>query len=80
MSLMFRNCSSLKEINLSKFSTVNVAYMNEMFFGCSSIKKINLESFKSDNIDKITNMFGNIPNSCTLICKDKIFLEEFKKK
>jgi len=25
-------------------------------------------------------MFGNIPNSCTLICNDNLFLEEFKNK
>ena len=35
---MFRNCSSLKSIDLSKFNTNNVTDMNEMLYGCRSLK------------------------------------------
>ena len=35
MSWMFRECSSLKELNLINFKTNNVTDMSEMFSGCS---------------------------------------------
>jgi len=39
MSLMFRDCKSLTNINLSNFDTQNVKYMDNMFNGCNSLKK-----------------------------------------
>ena len=47
MSDMFRNCSSLKELNLSNFNTNNVNYMNGMFRGCSLLKELNLSIFNN---------------------------------
>ena len=36
MGCMFKECSSLKELNLNNFNNNNnVTYMNEMFYGCS---------------------------------------------
>ena len=46
MRYMFSVCSSLKELNLNNFNTINVTNMSHMFSDCSEelkikIKKIN---------------------------------------
>ena len=40
MSYMFYECSSLKELDLSKFDTKKVTKMSFMFFECSSLMKL----------------------------------------
>ena len=49
MSYMFYGCSSLNELNLSNFNTINVNYMMDMFSGCSDelkkkIKVLNINA------------------------------------
>ena len=39
---MFCGCSSLKNIDVSKFNTKNVTNMSGMFSGCSSLRKENI--------------------------------------
>ena len=46
---MFRGCSSLKELNLNNFNTINVKDMSWMFSGCSE-----------ELIKKIRNQYNNI--------------------
>ena len=36
MSFMFWGCSSLKELNINNFNTINVTNMVYMFSGCSN--------------------------------------------
>ena len=48
-----------------------------MFYGCQSLKEINLSNFNTKNIDDISEIFDYISDSCTLICNDKIFVEQF---
>ena len=51
MSYMFYECSSLKELNLSNFNTVNVTDMSYMFYICSEQLKMKMKSvnkFKED--------------------------------
>ena len=50
MSDMFRNCSLLKELNISNFNTNNVIYMSYMFRNCSLLKKLNLSNFNTKNV------------------------------
>ena len=38
---MFYECSSLKELNLSKFNTKKVDDMQYMFYGCKLLVEIN---------------------------------------
>ena len=38
MGLMFCNCSSLTNLDLSNFNTPDDTDMGTMFFGCSSLK------------------------------------------
>ena len=47
---MFYECSSLKELNLSKFNTENVEDMSSMFNECSSLEVLNLSNFNTENV------------------------------
>lgn len=42
MSYMFKNCTSLTSLDISKFDTDRVLAMNGMFSGCKSLKNLNL--------------------------------------
>ena len=78
MSFMFKNCSSLKELNLSSFKTDNVRDMRFMFYNCSSLEELYLSSFKTDNVTNMSSMFENINSSCHLICKDNKLKKKFE--
>ena len=54
---MFRECSSLKSIDLSSFNTTNVNDMSGMFRECSSLKSIDLSSFNTTNVNNMSYMF-----------------------
>ena len=54
MSDMFNSCSSLININLSNFNTINLTNMYSMFYRCSALSSLDLSSF---NISKVTNMY-----------------------
>ena len=41
---MFCECSSLKELNLNNFNTINVTDMNNMFNGCSNQLKMKIKT------------------------------------
>ena len=53
MDRMFKNCSSLKELNISNFNINNVADMSYMFLGCSNelMEKIKRQNESFRNID-----------------------------
>ena len=57
MSVMFWNCSSLKELNLPNFNTNNVTNMSNIFYGCSSLNELNLSNFNNNNV---TNFGRNV--------------------
>ena len=50
MQYMFRNCSSLTELNLLQFNTESVEAMSGMFRGCTSLISLNIESFNTSNV------------------------------
>ena len=58
MSNMFYKCSSLKELNFTKFNTNNVTYMTAMFYGCSSLKELNLSNFNTINVKDMMGIFN----------------------
>ena len=41
MNYMFYKCKSLKELNLSNFTTNNVTDISNMFYDCLSLKELN---------------------------------------
>ena len=55
MSGLFYNCSSLKELNLNNFNTINVTFMDDMFYGCSEELK-----------NKIRSQYKNLRNEAFL--------------
>ena len=57
MSLMFRNCTSLKELDFSSFNTDQVTNMSYMFYNCSSLKELDLSPFKTNQVTDMSNMF-----------------------
>ena len=54
---MFYNCSSLEELDLSKFSTINVTDISHMFHNCKSLKELNIFNFNIDEVENINYMF-----------------------
>ena len=57
MSDMFRECSSLKELNLNNFKADNVTDICCMFSGCTSLKELNLTNFNTNNVTDMRWMF-----------------------
>ena len=41
---MFNGCSSLTNIDLFNFNTINVSNIGDMFNGCSSLRKKNIKA------------------------------------
>ena len=68
---MFKDCSSLKKLNLNNFNTSNVINMNSMFYGCSSLEELNLNSFNTNNVLYMGNMFFHCPDELMKKIKTK---------
>lgn len=62
MYAMFRDCGSLKSIDLSSFDTQKVTDMGAMFFGCNSLTNLDLSSFDTSNVTNMQYMFGKCTN------------------
>ena len=52
MGEMFKNCSSLENLDISNFNTKNVTNMKYMFCGCENLKKLNIENFNTKNVKR----------------------------
>ena len=59
MSVMFSDCTSLKEIDLESFDTSKVTNMAYMFHNCYSLKKINISLFDTSQVTDMSFMFNN---------------------
>ena len=53
---MFRSCSNLQEIDISKLNTKNVKSMKAMFAGCFSLDELNLTNINFSNVVDSTYM------------------------
>ena len=69
MGGMFFACSSLKQLDLSKFDTSNVLSMQMMFKGCQALNYLNISSFDTSKLDEthISGMLQNLPSLNTLV-------------
>ena len=56
---MFKNCSSLKSIDLSGLDTSSVKDMSDMFRGCSSLESIDLSGLESTCAFNASYMFSD---------------------
>ena len=54
---MFKNCRSLKTIDLSSFKANKINSMIYMFDGCYSLESIDLSSFNTTNVRDMSGMF-----------------------
>lgn len=54
---MFKDCTSLTELDLSGSNSENVKDMSEMFNGCSALSKLVLTDFKTGQVSTMESMF-----------------------
>ena len=66
MTGMFRNCSSLTNLDLSSFNTQNVTYMTEMFTGCSGLTSLDVSHFNTQNVTNMVGMFSDCSSLTSL--------------
>ena len=80
MCLMFYGCSSLTNIDLTKFNTNKIIDMSGMFQGCSSLTYVKLFNFNSNNMTKIGGICGECPslNKSNILINDKTILNEIE--
>ncbi len=57
MEYMFRHCSSLTSLDVSKFNTQNVTNMDQMFYGCSSLTSLDVSKFNTQIVSNMGSMF-----------------------
>ena len=63
MTGMFKNCSSLTNLDLSKLNTSNVVNTKEMFSGCSALTSIYVnDDFVMDQVTDSADMFKDCTN------------------
>ena len=61
MDSMFADCWSLKALDLSSFSTVNVESIAYMFNNCKSLRILDLRSFDLSEVNNKDKMFDGCP-------------------
>ena len=54
---MFRSCTSLNSLDLSRFDTSKVKEMNAMFAFCTSLNSLNLANFDTSQVNNISAIF-----------------------
>ena len=54
---MFKDCTSLTELDLSGSNSENVKDMSEMFYGCKALSKLVLTDFKTGQVTTMESMF-----------------------
>ena len=57
ISFMFKECSALKELDVSGFNTVKTRYMGNLFEECSSLKSIVFGNFSIKGSHQCLRMF-----------------------
>ena len=57
---MFSGCTSLCDLNISKFDTSNTITMTNMFYNCSKLSSINLSHFETEFVIDMSYMFGDL--------------------
>lgn len=63
---MFKDCTSLTELDLSGSNSENVKDMSEMFYGCNALSKLDLTDFKTGQVSTMESMFCNCSKLETL--------------
>ena len=58
MGYMFRGCTKLTSIDVSRFNTSNVIYMLAMFYDCRNLLDLDLRNFNTSNVTSMAGMFS----------------------
>lgn len=66
MGAMFRNCSSLTDLDVSGFDTRKVTTMGTMFSGCSKLSTLDVSGFDTRNVTNMNAMFNKCSALTTL--------------
>lgn len=66
MGAMFRNCSSLTDLDVSGFDTKKVTTMGTMFSGCSKLSTLDVSGFDTKNVTDMYCMFNKCSGLTTL--------------
>ena len=66
MGSMFRDCSSLANLDLSSFNTSNVTNMLYMFYNCSSLTSLDLSIFNTSKVTDMSEMFDGCSSLTSL--------------
>ena len=61
MSGMFYKCTSLQNLDVSKWDVSNVEYMRGMFYKCTSLETLDVSKWNVSNVEDMRYMF----NECT---------------
>jgi surface protein len=61
MEFMFSGTSTLTNIDLSSFNTVNVTNMNSMFSSASVLLNLDVSNFNTSNVINMSYMFAGLP-------------------
>ena len=79
MNVMFGECETLKELDLSNWDTSNVTGMEFLFDGCIALRKLYLTNFNTKNAD-LGGIFNQCKSLTDLITNDKRILTVYKRK
>ena len=63
---MFKDCTSITEINLSNFDTSKVTSMDNMFERCSSLTSLDLSNFNTQLVKRMNFMFSGCSSLTSL--------------
>ena len=77
---MFRNCFSLKLLDLSSFHIDNATNIESMFSNCYNLTSLNLSNFNTNKVTAINNIFLGLNKNCNVITEDKKLIELLNKK
>lgn len=59
MTGMFRDCSSIKDLDVSNFDMSACKNTSMMFQGCSAVEKLNVANWDMSNVEKAGQMFAH---------------------
>ena len=63
MAWMFKGCSNLKSLDISKFNTAQVTDMSYMFTHCWGLESLDVSRLNTENVTNMENMFLFCSNS-----------------
>ena len=59
---MFSFCSSIKNLDVTKFNTTEVTDMTKMFYNCSNLTSLEISKFDTSKVKNMDQMFSNCYN------------------